>query len=160
TSFFPDSPLDAATWPGAVQALVLLGFFGSFIVAQVYRYGWRSTPVERQQTKWVLLTLGLLLLLIVARSSVGALVLGGEAPPLWLVLVVGHVSVLATILVPLSIAAAILRYRLWEVDRLINRTLVYGLLTAIVVGLYVLLVGGLGVLFRSSENPLLAILAT
>ncbi|HEY7127500.1 MAG TPA: GAF domain-containing sensor histidine kinase [Ktedonobacterales bacterium] len=160
TSFFPDSPLSAATWPGAVQALVLLGFFGCFIVAWVYRYGWCSTPVERQQTKWVLLALGVLLLLIVARGTVGTLVLGGEAPPLWLVLVVGHVSVLATIFVPLSIAAAILRYRLWEVDRLINRTLVYGALTASVVGLYVLLVGALGGLFRSSDNPLLAILAT
>jgi signal transduction histidine kinase len=161
TSFFPDSPLSAATWPGAVQALVLLGFLGPIIVARVYRYGWRSTPEERQQTKWVLLALGaFLLLLVVGHSPAGTLVLGGEAPPLWLVFVVGTASVLATILVPLSIAAAILRYRLWEVDRLINRTLVYGALTASVVGLYVLLVGALGALFRSSENPLLAILAT
>ncbi len=160
TSFFPDSPLSEATWPSAVQALVLLGFFGSFIVAQVHRYGWRSTPLERQQTKWVLLALGVLLLLIVARGPVGTLVLGGEAPPLWLVLVVGNAFALATILVPLSIAAAILRYRLWEIDRLLNRSLVYGALIASIVGLYVLLVGALGVLFRSSENPLIAILAT
>ncbi len=133
TSFFPDSPLSEATWPSAVQALVLLGFFGSFIVAQVHRYGWRSTPLERQQTKWVLLALGVLLLLIVARGPVGTLVLGGEAPPLWLVLVVGNAFALATILVPLSIAAAILRYRLWEIDRLLNRSLVYGALIASIV---------------------------
>ena len=61
---------------------------------------------------------------------------------------------------PLITGLAILKYRLYDIDRLINRTLVYGALTASVVSLYVLIVGSLGALFRSSDNPLLNILAT
>src|ERR1051326_5583099 len=63
-SFFPDTFLDPATWPGAFSLLAFaLVFYGPIIVAQVYRYRWRSTPVERQQTKWVLLALFVFLLL-------------------------------------------------------------------------------------------------
>jgi two-component system NarL family sensor kinase len=57
-------------------------------------------------------------------------------------------------------AFAIFKYRLYDVDLLINRTLVYGTLTACVVGLYVLTVGALGTFFQAQGNLLIALLAT
>jgi hypothetical protein len=62
--------------------------------------------------------------------------------------------------VPFCIGIALLRYRLWDIDRLINRTLVYSLLTASVIGLYVLLVGYFGALFRIPNNPAFSLIAT
>ena len=62
--------------------------------------------------------------------------------------------------VPLSSTIAVMRYHLWDIDLLINRTLVYGSLTALIIGIYVLVVGSLGVLFQSSGNLLVSLLAT
>jgi signal transduction histidine kinase len=62
--------------------------------------------------------------------------------------------------IPLSFGFAILRYRLWDIDLLINRTLVYGMLTAAIVGLYALIVGSLGALFQSEGNLLISLLTT
>jgi signal transduction histidine kinase len=61
---------------------------------------------------------------------------------------------------PLSFALAILRYRLWAIDIIINRTVVYGVLTATVIGLYVLIVGGLGALMQGRGNLPLSLAAT
>jgi len=64
------------------------------------------------------------------------------------------------LLIPLSFGFAMLRYRLWDIDIIINRTLVYGTLTAIVVGVYVLVVGILSTLLHTFGNFLVALLAT
>jgi hypothetical protein len=67
---------------------------------------------------------------------------------------------LALLLIPLSIGVAILRYNLWDIDLVINRTLVYGTLTVSVVLLYVLVVGGLGKLLEVRGNVIISLLAT
>jgi len=64
------------------------------------------------------------------------------------------------IALPVALAFSITRYRLWDIDNLINRALVYGSLTAFIVLVYILIVGGLGALFQSGGNVLLSILAT
>jgi signal transduction histidine kinase len=144
---------------GALFGLGVLASFASVVVAQAYRY-WRvSTPVQRQQSKWVIcgfvgaygtfLVLFSFVLPALLQSSsavigqfVGLLLFGG-----------------VLLLIPLSIAAAILRHQLYDIDLLISRGLVYGILTACVIGVYVLVVGYLGALFRTSGNLAISLVA-
>jgi hypothetical protein len=156
---FPDSPL--ATLPSAATVPVTIGLFGIAIVAQVYRYVRVSTPLERQQTKWVLLALGIFLLVDSGRTIQEA---GGTAPA-WVELGVGTLEELAGLLVPIAIAISISRYRLWDIDALINRVLVYGLLTTMLGALYAgLIIGSQALLSRftgqSNESPPLIVVST
>jgi signal transduction histidine kinase len=69
-------------------------------------------------------------------------------------------ALLGTLIVPLSLGASILRYQLFDIDIIINRTLVYGALTAIVVAIYVVIVGVVGTLLHTQGNLLITLLAT
>jgi hypothetical protein len=114
------------------------------IVAVVLRFR-RARGVERQQLKWFTygMTLSLLMLIVIVILvffSNG----NGAAGTLFYLAVVG---------IPISAGIAILRYRLYDIDILINRTLVYGLLTAILAALYFGLVLGLQFLFDRIMGP-------
>jgi signal transduction histidine kinase len=67
---------------------------------------------------------------------------------------------LLQILLPVSILVAILRFRLWDIDTLFNRALVHGSLTACVIGIYVLIVGGLATVFQTGGNLVVTLCAT
>ena len=124
--------------------------------AQIYRY-WRvSNQVQRQQTKWVVFGVAAAVVGFLGEQIVFPLL---GLPSVILVLVGQTVSNLALLCIPLSIGIAILRYRLWEINLLINRTLVYGTLTACVVAIYVLVVGSLGALLQAGSNLLISLIA-
>jgi hypothetical protein len=128
--FFQGSSLDILGGP------LFIGFLASLVVAQVYRYRWVSSPEERQQTKWVVFgvavaLVGFTILLTLANyvpSFKPTGPLGEMVAETW---VYGFIA-----LIPLSIGVAILRSGLYEIDLIINRTLVYGSLTATLVALY------------------------
>jgi signal transduction histidine kinase len=77
---------------------------------------------------------------------------------------VGDISIIVTELTILGIAIAaaiaILRYRMYDIDLIINRTLVYTTLTAGVIGIYILVVGAVGVLFQQASNLFISLVAT
>jgi signal transduction histidine kinase len=73
---------------------------------------------------------------------------------------ISYLGVYATLVVPVFTYVAILKYRLYDIDLIINRTLVYGALSACVVGIYVLAVVALGALFQAQDNLAISIAAT
>lgn len=161
-SYNPAELVGPATSILIVLTMCLIGLYAAGLYAQYYRYRHVSTAVERQQTKWVVYGFALWLVYILI-STIPYLYLENlppdSPPPMW-----ASASVLGWFLalniIPVSLAVAVTRYRLWDIDILINRTLVYGVLTACIVTVYVLVVGGIGTLFQTQANWLVALIAT
>src|SRR5215203_594108 len=144
-----------------VSYLVFLGGVVSMVWSQIYRFRRVSSPTQRQQSKWVVfgLTLGIAGT-FPSQLPVDLSLVGGDTPLTLLLLKVGFT--LSSMLVPLSIGVAVLRSHLFDIDLLINRTLVYGSLTTVLVALYF---GGIVVLQRlfmalTSEQSTLAVVAS
>jgi hypothetical protein len=107
----------------------------------------RARGVERQQLRWVALGAGL------AALAVAGTIAGAETDN---VSVRDWFTGVFVALIPLAIAAAILRYRLYDLDRIISRTLAYGLLTVLLGGAYAGVVLGLGALLGQSRSLVVA----
>jgi signal transduction histidine kinase len=158
--FFWVGALGIFIWPGWLLAPVLLTTWGSTAAVQIYRYRRVYTPMQRQQTKWVMFGLATSIVIVVLANAAGGLVPGLNAPDAPFQLLNGLFTGMLFVSIPLAVGIAILRYRLWDIDLLINRALVYGGLTAGVISIYVLIVGYLGALFRAGNNPAISLLAT
>ena len=156
----PSSPFAWSNLPAWLTAPSLVIVFGIAVFAQVYRYRRVSGSVQRQQTKWVVFGAGLaiaaMLLLLVGSEVLRPL---DQSSGIYRLLV-AVLFPLVFLPIPLSIGAAILRSSLYDIDPIINRTLVYGTLTASVVGLYALVVGYLSQLFQTSGSFLISLVAT
>lgn len=111
----------------------------------------RAAGAERQQIKWLAYSACLAVLLWIPAAVIGGLWSEDVANALILGGVVG---------VTAAIGIAILRYRLYDIDLLINRTLVYGGLTVGVVAVYVAVVGGMSSLLHDRADFWLALVAT
>jgi hypothetical protein len=150
-----DNPLDLRPFDGALLAanraalaVTVLGILvgaGSLVVR--FR---RARGIERQQLRWVVLAAALTG--VVMLASVVLVAAGKEA-------LVGWVSAVCVAFLPLATGAAILRYRLFDLDRIISRTLAYGLLTVLLGVGYAGVVLGLGQ-FLGRESSLVVAAAT
>jgi hypothetical protein len=162
-SSFPSitSPFNA-NWPGWLNLLVYLVGFGAIISSQIYRYRRVSTPVQRQQTKWIVLGVTVALVVVLGVLVIQALVPSSVASNLGGTLLFLTIWPIALLLIPLSIGFSILRYRLYDIDVLINRTLVYGSLTALLALLYFGLIFVLQTLFQGvfHQNNAVAIVVS
>ena len=156
-------------WLSPLYTLVRIAFYCSLAFALLYRYRRMSTPVQRQQIKWVVFASAIL----VGEVNVADLVvsvLPSYFPALGLSTQLHHlVSAIAfyllPVLFPLSIGIALVRYRLWDIDLIIKRTLVYGTLTGTLASVYFLLIIALQFLVRSLtgqvlQSPLVIVAST
>ena len=155
-AFFAPGPFNIVNWPGPLFPLEVLLVFASTLALQIYRYVQLYDAVERRQTKWLVYGLGIALLYLVCGIMLSSL-LPADSPVLLVLLPVPLVLVLC---LGLAVGAAIVRYRLWDIDLIIQRTLVYIVLSACVIGLYVLIVGYIGALFQTPNNSLISLIAT
>ena len=116
-----------------IIGFIILG--GSF---HIYRYRLESTPMERQQTKWMLFgvityILGVVLWVFIFGRAL--YIPAGKSR--LLAMMIGWFSVNITLLgLPVAITIAISRYRLWDIDRIIRKTLQYSLLTLLLALVY------------------------
>jgi len=158
TAFF--APSMPNTLVEQLILLVGLGELAILVVVQLYRYRRVSSPLQRQQTKWVVFGFAVPVTVDVL-GNVPYVIFPELAGPGSLYPLAHNVVVpFLPLFIPLSFGFAMLRHRLWDIDVLINRTLVYATLTAIIVGVYVLVVGILSTLLHTFGNFLIALLAT
>ncbi|MGL4622191.1 hypothetical protein [Chroococcidiopsis sp.] len=130
-------PLNPYRLPQALPFLVLTFWFGTGVFAQIYRYIYVSNPMQRQQTKWVVFGLTAAILgdfvTHIAWYIFPSLQKGSD----WFWQFAHQpFFIFSQLLAPVAIAISIFRYGLWEIDFIINRTLVYGLLTTLLAAVW------------------------
>jgi hypothetical protein len=137
----------------AVDVLTPIGFLlflvavGLSIASLVVRFR-RSRGIERAQLKWFVSAA-----VLTALLGVGASV----AATTWWLQALGYVAIA---LIPTACLVSIMRYRLYDIDRVISRTVAYFAVTAVLVGLYAAIVVGVGALTGRNDNPVVIAGAT
>ncbi|HSM70135.1 MAG TPA: GAF domain-containing sensor histidine kinase [Anaerolineales bacterium] len=140
--FFTSNPWIWLGYWNAGEWAVSILYMSVFIVMTILNY--RTVPDEgtRVKVRWVVFGGSVSAAGIVLLWLFPGVVLGQPVIP------AGALALLA-LPVPLTLAVAIMRYQLFDIDVVINRALVYGMLTAIIVGLYMTIVGYVGTLFHT-----------
>jgi hypothetical protein len=141
-TLFPDlySRSPALEW---ISYIVFLGTVVIVTWSLVYRYRRVSSAEQRRQTKWVVFGVALAIAGSFVQLPVDLQWIDADMPLVLLLFNIGFTA--SFLLIPLSVGVAVLRSHLFDIDVLINRALVYGLLTAMLLGLYF---GGIVVLQR------------
>ncbi len=137
-------------------------FLGAAVACQIYRFRAVSTPVQRQQSRWAVI--GLVTALAANQAFWGLTSFTPLSrtifPPIAYLVVYGSV-----LLIPVTFFIAIQRYRLYEIDIIIRRTLIYGTLTAVLAGVYFAVVLGMQMVARrltgsTGENQVVIVATT
>ena len=152
----------AAFTLNAGQSLLIV-FIPLAILSLVLRYR-RAPDAGRQQIKWFMYGSAVMIILIVAGAQVASAISSDPNDPIGSM--VGNTSfALGILALPVGVGVGAIRYRLYDIDALINRTLVYGLLTALLGALYFGLIVGAQTLIRlftgqQSQSPVVIVLST
>jgi hypothetical protein len=165
---FPSWVSNPNTWQSITETVVVSGALGTAIYSQIHRYRHVSNPTQRLQIKWVVFGISVALagyfgiLLALGTSGADAPTSPGEL----VAYLLGYtfVGYLVVLLIPISIGIAVLRHHLFDIDILINRTLVYGSLTAMLALVYLGGVATTQAIFRTltgqEHQPQLAIVVS
>jgi len=139
----PSSVAPAVDALRVLLSFVMIGFMAAAVASLVVRYR-RSQGDEREQIRWLMLAGGVTVFWFLLPLNHGV---GG-----WADAVQGFVLTL----IPISVGIAILKYRLYDVDLVIRRTVVFGVLAAFITLVYVAIVVGVGSAIGARGNPVLS----
>ncbi len=154
---------------GPLFAVVLAGglfLFGGSLYAQIWRYRHYSTQLEKQQTKWLISALAFIVIFVFIISTVIYLLLPIEqvgAVTSVIADLIYFLVNLSFLLFPLSIGIAIVRYRLWDIDIIIRKTLTYAIVVALLAIVYfgsVILLQQLFAQMIGQRNEFITVLST
>jgi hypothetical protein len=127
---------DMTGWLNVVHSQLLKAVFLlslAFIVRQALSWR-RATGERRQQLKWLASGAVVTIVCLGVAGTFGSG--GGAGPPRTLLAVIGNIAWFGVAALPVSMGVAILKYRLYEIDRIISRTLAYAVVTGLLVGVY------------------------
>ncbi len=145
-AILPDLPL----WQVLTSDTAILPIAGIMVAAAVslfVRYR-RAAGVERQQLRWITASIAFVVVAVVGGFTLGAAFPAlGESGLVWLGAIVAFPCV------PLAVGTSVLRYRLYEIDTIINRAVVYGLVTALLAGASAAVIGITKQLFEGVMGP-------
>jgi hypothetical protein len=148
----------------SIGVFILIGYAVGGLASQIYRYRKVSTPTERQQTKWVVFAFGVFIGALVAQTTLLIPLAGSIGSPtrFWYEFL-GNGVILPQTLIPLATGISILRYRLFDIDVIIRKTLVYTVLSGLLVLVYFGMVVLLQSLFNSvsgQQSPVAIVIST
>jgi signal transduction histidine kinase len=138
---------------GGAGALLIVATGLAAIVSLVFRYR-RAGTVEREQLKWLVYAGGLIVAAVLAATPIEQIIGPGSDAANNLQ---NAISSGAVALVPIAIGIAIFRYHLYDIDVVINKTLVYGSLAVFITGVYIAIVVGAGSLVQHGARPSLGL---
>lgn len=162
TAPFQNAPVGSSASAALLGWYVALAGFAMAALVQIYRYRRVSTPVQRQQTKWVAFGFAVPILIAIVGSLLNLVPALGANDALY-ALFFNELTFVLEFGIPLGFGVAILHSHLWGIDTLINRALVYGSLTGILAVVYIGLIIGLQALLGgiiSRDNSIAIVLST
>jgi hypothetical protein len=142
-------------------------FYGALVgadVMQISRYWQVTSPVGRQQTKWIAFGFAVFVTLAAVLLAPTLFLPSLSSSGSFYQTIHTLILIVVSLVMPVMITIAILRYRLWDIDGLINRTLVYGSLTGLLGALYAVLLISLeslaGLMNKQAGQPLVLVVST
>jgi hypothetical protein len=166
-AFFPQAFGEPTGWFAVFVFGSVVFVFGSSLYAQVYRFRFHSTEVQRQQTKWMVYGFAFTVVAIITQQIIAfALLPANNLSPgmsIWRDLLGSGANIFLAA-IPIAVGIAILRYRLYDIDLVIRRTLAYGALTGMLALIYysgvVVLQSGASALASQNNSPAATVVTT
>lgn len=156
--FWASFPVNLFNWDGegfTVYLFALLAALLTGIYALIYRYLHTGNPVKREQLKWVVFSIAVAVLVGVGMNIFITFFEQTDPSPgarLVVDMVTQTLSIFAQLSVPAAMVVSILRYRLYDIELVINRSLIYGLLTVILAAVFGILLFGLQAAYRAATG--------
>lgn len=144
-------------WESSASALVILPLLVVVLYSYIYRYRRVFTPAQKEQTKWLIGAIVANIVLVTLSGVFSTLAAGsGSADPVIYVLLANAADFIGNLLLVAAVGISILRYRLWDIDVVVNRALIYGPLSVILAAIFAVTVA----LINQSTRQLLGTEAT